>query len=180
MILSSRRPLVSWPILGKGAVEHALKLRKHRPILMVDIAVPRDIEEQVGELSDVYLYTVDDLTDIIDENKRNRESEALKAEELIEQGIENYLQKLRSLDVVTTLKTYRSRSELIRDAELDKALKLLAKGEDAEQVLTIMARNLTNKFMHQPSIEMKKAGASGREELIGWAHELFGLNQEDD
>lgn len=168
------------PILGKGAVEHALKLRKHRPILMVDIAVPRDIEEQVGELSDVYLYTVDDLTDIIDENKRNRESEALKAEELIEQGIENYLQKLRSLDVVATLKTYRSRSELIRDAELDKALKLLAKGEDAEQVLTIMARNLTNKFMHQPSIEMKKAGASGREELIGWAHELFGLNQEDD
>ena len=134
----------------------------------------------MGELSDVYLYTVDDLTEIIDENKRNRESEARKAETLIEEGVDHYLQKMRSLDVVSTLKAYRSSSELIRDAELGKALKLLAKGEDAERVLTMMARNLTNKFMHQPSIEMKKAGASGREELIGWAHTLFGLNRDDD
>ncbi len=167
------------PILGKGAVEHALKLRKHRPILMVDIAVPRDIEEQVGELDDIYLYTVDDLTEIVDENKRNRESEARKADKIIAEGIENYLQQLRSLDVVETLKNYRSQYEKTRDIELEKALRLLAKGEQAEQVLAQLARNLTNKFLHKPSIEMKKASIEGREELIGWAHELFGLGSVD-
>ncbi len=167
------------PILGKGAVEHALKQRKHRPILMVDIAVPRDIEEQVGELNDVYLYTVDDLTEIIDENKRNRESEARKADKLIDEGIDNYLQRLRSLDVVSTLKAYRSQSEQTRDNELAKALTQLAKGEDAEQVVTQLARNLTNKLMHSPSLEMKKASAEGREDLISWAHHLFGLTVND-
>ncbi|ARN74671.1 glutamyl-tRNA reductase [Oceanicoccus sagamiensis] len=163
------------PILGKGAVEHALKLRKHRPILMVDIAVPRDIEEQVGELSDIYLYTVDDLTEIVDENKRNRESEARKADKLIDKGVENYLQQLRSLDVVSTLKAYRQQSEQTRDIELEKALKQLAKGESAERVVTQLARSLTNKFMHKPSIEMKKASAEGHEDRVSWAHQLFGL-----
>ncbi|MDG1773139.1 MAG: glutamyl-tRNA reductase [Oceanicoccus sp.] len=168
------------PILGKGAVEHALKLRKHRPILMVDIAVPRDIEEQVGELSDIYLYTVDDLTEIVDENKRNRESEARKADKLIDQGVDNYLQQLRSLDVVSTLKAYRQLSEQTRDIELERALKQLAKGESAEQVVTQLARSLTNKFMHRPSIEMKKASADGREDKVGWAHQLFGLHVDVD
>jgi glutamyl-tRNA reductase len=168
------------PILGKGAVEHALKQRKHRPILMVDIAVPRDIEEQVGELDDIYLYTVDDLTEIVDNNKRNRESEARKADKIIDEGIDNYLQRLRSLNVVSTLKSYRSQSEQVRDVELEKALRQLAKGEEAEQVLTQLARSLTNKFMHKPSIEMKKASAEGREELVSWAHELFDLPVDND
>lgn len=163
------------PILGKGAVERALKHRKHRPILMVDIAVPRDIEQQVGELSDIYLYTIDDLTGIVDENKRNRESEARKADKLIDKGVDNYLQQLRSLDMVSTLKAYRQKSEQTRDIELEKALKQLSKGENAEQVLTQLARNLTNKFMHLPSIAMKKASADGREDRVGWAHQLFGL-----
>jgi glutamyl-tRNA reductase len=167
------------PILGKGAVEHALKQRKHRPILMVDIAVPRDIEEQVGELNDVYLYTIDDLTEIVDENKRNRESEARKADKIIDEGIEHYLQRLRSLDVVSTLKAYRSQSEQIRDLELEKALKQLDKGVDAEQVLSQLARNLTNKLIHTPSIGMKKAGAEGREDLISWSHDLFGLSVDE-
>lgn len=167
------------PILGKGAVEHALKMRKHRPILMVDIAVPRDIEEQVGDLDDIYLYTVDDLTEIVDENKRNREFEARKADKIIAAGIESYLQQLKSLDVVATLKNYREQSEYMRDTELEKALKQLAKGGQAEQVLAHLARNLTNKFMHKPSIEMKKASVQGREDLIGWAHELFGLSVDE-
>lgn len=167
------------PILGKGAVERALKLRKHRPILMIDIAVPRDIEVQVGELDDIYLYTVDDLTEIVDENKRNRETEAGKADKLIDEGIENYLQRLRSLDVVSTLKAYRSQAEKLRDIELDKSLKQLAKGESAEEVLNQLARNLTNKLLHKPSIEMKKASAKGREDLIGWANELFGLEDDE-
>lgn len=167
------------PILGKGAVEHALKLRKHRPILMVDIAVPRDIEEQVGELNDVYLYSVDDLTEIIDENKRNRESEARKADTIIEQGIGDYMQRLRSLDVVSTIKAYRSQAEQTRDTELQKALKQLENGQSAEQVLTQLARTLTNKLIHTPSIQMKKASAQGREELIALSHDLFDLKLDD-
>lgn len=168
------------PILGKGAVEHALKMRKHRPILMVDIAVPRDIEEQVGELSDVYLYSVDDLTEIVDENMRNRESEARKADKLIDHGIHLYQQQLRSLDSVETLKSYRSNGEAIRDIELEKALKLLAKGDSPEEVMATLARNMANKFMHKPTIEMKKASADGREELISWANDLFGLSSQED
>jgi len=166
------------PILGKGAVEHALKQRKHRPMLLIDIAVPRDIEEQVGELDDVYLYTIDDLTEIIDENRRSRESEVLKADVIIDRGVADYLQHLRSLDVVSTLTAFRRSAEQTRNGELDKALKSLAKGETAEQVMSQLARNLTNKLIHRPSIAMKQAGAEGREDLIAWTHELFGLQDE--
>lgn len=164
------------PILGKGAVEHALKLRKHRPILMVDIAVPRDIEEQVGELNDVYLYTVDDLREIIDENKRNRESEARKADVIVDQGVEAYFHQLRALDGVDTLKAFRHRAEQARDQELDKSLRQLQKGEDAEAVLRQFARSLTNKLLHHPSIVIKKASSEGRTELVHWAQDLFGLS----
>ena len=164
------------PILGKGAVEQALKARKHRPMLMVDIAVPRDIEEQVDELDDVYLYTVDDLTEIVDENRRSRETEVGKADEIINVGLEKYLQQLASLDVVSTLKAYRKSAEQTRDLELEKAFKDLEKGQSPEQVINQLARNLTNKMMHQPSITMKQAGAQGRNDLIDWAHDLFGLN----
>jgi glutamyl-tRNA reductase len=167
------------PILGKGAVEHALKERKHRPILMVDIAVPRDIEEQVSELNDVYLYTVDDLTEIVDENKRSREQEARKADVIIDQGVEDYLQRLRSLDVVSVLKSYRNKAEQIRDDELDRALKQLEKGFGPEEVLQQMARNLTNKLIHSPSVQMKKAGADGRRDVIAWTHELFELSHRE-
>lgn len=167
------------PILGKGAVEHALKARKHRPILMVDIAVPRDIEEQVGELVDIYLYTIDDLADIVNENRRNRESEACKADVIIDEGIAAYTARVRSLEGVSTLKAFRGQAEETRDQELKKALKYLSKGESAEQVLSDLARNLTNKLIHQPSIEMKKASSEGRGDLMAWVHDLFGLDVED-
>jgi glutamyl-tRNA reductase len=167
------------PLLGKGAVEHAIKSRKHRPMLMVDIAVPRDIEEQVGELSDVYLYTVDDLKDIIDENKRARESEARKADTIIEQGVVDYLLQRRSLNAVSTLKAYRSKGETLRNAELEKALRQLAKGGDAEEVIVVLARNLTNKLMHAPSVAIKQAAAEERNDLLAWSHDLFDLDPKD-
>lgn len=167
------------PILGKGAVEFALKQRKHRPMLMIDIAVPRDIEEQVDELDDVYLYTIDDLTEIIDENRRSRASEVVKADVIIDEGVEKYLHRLRSLDAVATLTTYRRNAENIRNSELDKALKQLEKGESADRVLSQMARNLTSKLIHSPSIAIKKAGAEGREDLISWTHDLFGLDVDE-
>lgn len=167
------------PILGKGAVEHALKQRKHRPILMIDLAVPRDIEEQVAELDDIYLYSVDDLAEIVDKNLRSRESEARKADVIIAEGVEGYLQRLRAEGAVSALKSFRSKAEQTRDMELKKALRHLQQGESPEHVVNQLARSLTNKLIHSPSIHMKKAGAEGRDDLISWAQTLFGLDQDD-
>lgn len=164
------------PILGKGAVEKALKIRKHRPIFMVDLAVPRDIEPEVGELADVYLYSVDDLKEVIDSNVQSRQSAAAEAEHIIEKGVQEFQQKQRSLDIVSSLKSFREKAESIRDSELEKALKSLEKGEDAEKVLQSMARLLTNKLIHSPSVQMKKASAEGRNELVALAQELFELD----
>jgi glutamyl-tRNA reductase len=167
------------PILGKGAVEHALKLRKHRPILMIDLAVPRDIEAQVGELKDIYLYSVDDLREIVEENMRSRQDEARKADVMIAAGVREYHQELRSRDAVDTVKALRSHAERLRDAEVEKALKSLSRGEAPEKVLAAMARGLTNKLIHNPSIELKKASAEGHQEVIQVARSLLGLKTDD-
>ena len=164
------------PILGKGAVERALKKRKHRPMYMVDIAVPRDIEPEVGDLPDVYLYSVDDLEQVIDENMRSRQSAAEEAEELVELGVINMMRSLRELDAVETLKAYREKAESIRNVELEKALKQLSNGQDPHQVIQYFARSLTNKLIHAPSIQLKKASAEGRKEVMSWAQELFELS----
>ncbi len=172
VISSTASPL---PILGKGAVESALKKRKHRPMFMVDIAVPRDIEPEVDELSDVYLYTVDDLHEVIQENVKSRESAAREAEELVEQGAQRFITELRSLGAVDTLRRLRVRLESVRDEELAKAVKHLNKGKPAEEVLAMLARGLTNKMLHTPSVQMKKASAEGRTELLDLTRELFDL-----
>ena len=163
------------PILGKGAVEHALRQRKHRPMLMVDLAVPRDIEAQVGELRDVYLYSVDDLREIVEKNLRSRQGEARKADVIIAAGIREYQQALRSRDAVDTVKALRSLAEQWRDAEVEKALKALSRGEPAQQVLAALARSLTNKLIHNPSIELRRASAEGRREVLTIARNLLGL-----
>ena len=168
------------PILGKGAVESALKQRKHKPILMVDIAVPRDIEAEVAELNDVYLYTIDDLREIVDENRKNREQEARKADEIIDAGVEMYYQQLRALDAVSTVKELRGKIETLRDAELERARRALASGEAPEQVLAQLARNLTNKLLHSPSSQLRRASALGRNEVIAWSRELFELDPQFD
>ncbi|MBY4675693.1 glutamyl-tRNA reductase [Marinobacterium arenosum] len=163
------------PILGKGAVEAALKKRKHRPIFMVDIAVPRDIEPQVAELDDIYLYTVDDLREVIEENQRNRESAAQEAEAIIETGAHEFFRQLRSLAAVDTLTALRGQAEQTRDQELERALRQLDNGKDPAQVLTQLARGLTNKLLHQPTIQMRKASAEGRSELLQAVQELYQL-----
>ena len=168
------------PILGKGAVESALKQRKHKPMLMIDIAVPRDIEAEVAELDDIYLYTVDDLKEIVDENRKSREHEAIKADEIIAEGVENYYRQLRALDAVSTVKELRNKIEILRDIELEKARHSLAIGEPAEQVLSQLARNLTNKLLHSPSSQLRRASALGRNEVISWSRELFELDPQAD
>jgi len=177
IISSTASPL---PILGKGAVERALKARKHRPYFMVDIAVPRDIEPEVGELEDVFLYTVDDLHQVIEENMRSREGAALEAEHLITSGVTDFMAQLRTLNAVSTLKMFRARAEQLRDSELERALRMLRNGGDPETVLRAMARGLTNKLLHEPTIQVRRASAEGRSEATDWLRELYQLEAADD
>jgi glutamyl-tRNA reductase len=165
------------PILGKGAVERALKQRKHKPIFMVDIAVPRDIEPEVGDLDDVYLYTVDDLHEVIAENLKSREGAAQAAEELVSVGAQDFMLRLRELAAVDVLKAYRQQAERLRDEELSKAQRQLANGASAEDVLAQLARGLTNKLLHAPSVQLKKFSADGRVDALGVAQELFALDE---
>ncbi len=165
------------PILGKGAVERALKQRKHKPMFMVDIAVPRDIEPEVGELDDVYLYTVDDLHEVIEENLKSRQDAAQAAEALVASGAEDFMQRLRELAAVDVLKAYRQQAERLRDEELARAQRLLANGVDVEDVLAQLARGLTNKLLHAPSVKLKKISADGRFEALAVAQELFALDE---
>ncbi|MDZ7889709.1 MAG: glutamyl-tRNA reductase [Pseudomonas sp.] len=165
------------PILGKGAVERALKLRKHKPIFMVDIAVPRDIEPEVGELDDIYLYSVDDLHEVIEENLKTRQGAAQVAEDLVLVGAEDFMLRLRELAAVDVLKSYRQQAERLRDDELAKAQRLLANGSSAEEVLLQLARGLTNKLLHAPSVQLKKMSAAGRLDALAMAQELFALNE---
>lgn len=173
VISSTASPL---PILGKGTVERALKKRRHSPMFMVDIAVPRDIEEEVGDLNDVFLYTVDDLKDIIEENVRSRQDAAKQAEQLIVSGVERFMRELRSLDVVSTVTSLRSHVEELRDECLIKARKQLASGDDPAKVLQQFAHTYTNKVLHTPTKQMRQAGAEGRLEVMDWVQELFQLS----
>lgn len=173
MVISSTASQL--PVLGKGAVESALKARRHKPVFMVDIAVPRDIEPEVGKLNDVYLYTVDDLREVIEENRRSRESAATSAEQIILDGLDEWHKQLRTQNVAGTIRAFRQRVEDVRDAELEKALTALARGQPAEQVLTSLARSLTNKLLHTPTVKLKQAGEEGRDDHIRAAHELFDI-----
>lgn len=164
------------PLLGKGAVESALKKRKHKPMFMLDIAVPRDIEEQVGELDDVYLYTVDDLHAVIDENKKSRVAAADQAEDIINEGVEHFIRHQRALNAVDTVKALRQKAEQLRDAELQKAMRSLHTGVSAEQVLHQFARNLTNKLIHTPTAVLKEASANNRHDVLQSAQELFEIS----
>lgn len=173
VISSTASPL---PILGKGMVEKALKKRRHKPMFMVDIAVPRDIEQEVGDLSDVYLYSVDDLRDIIEENVRSREDAAKQAEELIEAGVAHYMRELKALDAVSTLTDIRTHVEDLRDEQLEKALRQIQNGADPEKVLRTFAHTLGNKILHKPMTALRRAGSEGRIDVLDWSRELFDLD----
>jgi len=167
------------PILGKGAVERALKKRKHRPIFMVDIAVPRDIEPEVGNLRDVYLYTVDDLQEVIEENRKSRQAAAEEAEDIIAGQVEQFMGWLRSLEAVDTIRAYRTHAELIREEANRQALRQLAAGRDPEKVINDLSRILTNKLIHEPTVQMNRAAFEGRNSLLDSARELFNLKDNE-
>ncbi len=164
------------PILNKQDVQQALKSRKHQPIFMVDIAVPRDIEADVSELEDVYLYTVDDLQNVISDNLKSREKAAIQAEEIIDMQVKHFVAWMKSLDAVQTIREFRQQAEASRDEVLQKALHQLEQGTSSEEALQYLAHTLTNKLIHNPSANLKLACSEGRIELIRAMRELYNLN----
>ncbi|MEQ1484047.1 glutamyl-tRNA reductase [Methyloglobulus sp.] len=165
------------PILGKGSVESALKKRRYKPMFMVDLAVPRDIESEVEQLRDVYLYTVDDLQNTIDQNMDSRRRAAAQAEEIIDTQVDHFLAWLRTQSVQTTIRDYRLQAEQTRDESLQKAFALLKNGSTPEEALTRLAYGLTNKLIHTPSAQIRDAAANERHDVIAAAHEIFKLNK---
>lgn len=145
------------PILGKGATESALKQRKLRPIFMVDLAVPRDIEPEVGKLQDIYLYTVDDLKNVIDENLRGRELAAEAAQEIINLEVVAFRQWLKTHQSADHIRQLRDSAELIKQRAVEKALMRLQQSEDSAEVIARLANELINKLLHNPTLEMRKA-----------------------
>ncbi len=168
------------PLLGKGTVESALKARRRKPIFMVDLAVPRDIEPEVAELSDAYLYSVDDLEQIIAENITNREEAAQEAEAIISEALSQIEAEDKSRSAVDVLVRFREQNLEIKDQELAKALERLAKGDSAETVLKSLANQLTNKIIHNPSVQLKQASAEGRDDVIDALVELFQLDDNNE
>ncbi len=168
------------PILGKGLVESAIKARKHKPILMIDLAVPRDIEPEVEQLRDIYLYTVDDLKNTVEENLNSRRQAAEQAEEIIDTQVQHFLAWLRAENSISTLQDFRSQAEDTRDATLNLALSALKRGKDPEETIRFLAHRLTNKLMHTPSVQIKKAGVDERQDILAAARALFDLDKSAD
>ncbi len=177
VIASTASPL---PIIGKGTVERALKQRKRKPIFMVDLAVPRDIEPEVSELDDIYLYSVDDLQSVIEENMENRQQAALQAHDIIDIQVNHFLDWQRSLGAVDVIAQIRQHTQNISDEVLNKAKKQLAAGQNADEVLDYLSHTLTNKFLHQPSTYLRQASQDDRDDILDLAQNLFLKNSADD
>jgi glutamyl-tRNA reductase len=146
----------SLPILGKGLVERALRARRRKPVFMVDLAVPRDIEQEAAELDDVYLYTIDDLGEIVAANLDARRSAVVQAEAIIETQVGQFMHWMQLRDSVPLIRQLRDQAEELRRLELDRALKALARGDDPALVLEALSQGLTNKLLHAPTQALKK------------------------
>ncbi|WP_435103937.1 glutamyl-tRNA reductase [Arhodomonas sp. AD133] len=166
------------PILGKGSVERALKRRRHRPVFMVDIAVPRDIEPEVGDLRDVYLYTVDDLREVIEDNLRSRQAAADQARTIIDQQTDRFMEWVRGLDAVEAIRDLRRRAHQEREAVLARARRRLRRGDDPDAVLEYLAHMLTNKFLHAPSVGLREAARQGDAAELAAGLRVLGLDDE--
>ncbi len=163
----------SLPILGKGMVERALRARRRRPIFMVDLAVPRDIEPEVGELDDVFLYTVDDLSGIVSANLDARRSSVEQAEAIIETQVGQFMHWMSARQNVPLIRALREQAESARQHELERALKMLHRGEDPKQVLEALSQGLTSKLMHAPTQALNEAPGDERGALADTIARLF-------
>lgn len=154
------------PIIGLGMVERAVKARRHRPMFMVDLAVPRDIENEVGELDDVFLYTVDDLAQVVASGIESRQAAVIDAEAIVAERVDGFLQWLQTRETVPLIRTLHDAAERARRHEMAHALKRLAQGEDPAQVLERLSHRLTNKFLHAPTQALNQATSD--DERAAW------------
>jgi glutamyl-tRNA reductase len=160
-------------------VESALRTRKHRPMFIVDLAVPRDVETEVAELDDVFLYTVDDIAEVVKDGLDARQGAVKEAEVIIDSCVSDFLHWMESREAVPTIRALRDHAERNRRHEVEKALRLLAKGENPEQVLEAMSSSLTNKFLHAPTHALNQAQSGDREAFLEVIHRLYHLNTDE-
>jgi len=163
----------SLPLIGKGLVERAIKARRHKPIFMVDLAVPRDIEPEVAKLNDVFLYTVDDLGKVVQTGMENRQAAVAQAEAIIETRVQSFMHWIDDRAVVPVIQSLQENGEALRQLELDRARKMLAKGEDIDAVLEALSKGLTAKFMHGPQQALHRAQGDERAQLAALLPQLF-------
>jgi glutamyl-tRNA reductase len=163
----------SLPIIGLGAVERALKARRRRPMFMVDLAVPRDIEPEIGRLADVYLYTVDDLSALVQTAGEKRQAAVEQAEAIIDAGVQSFAHWLDQRASVPLIQALNRQADAWREIELARARKQLARGESAQDVLDALARGLTQKMLHGAYAELHSADASQREQVADAVSRLF-------
>ncbi|SIN97650.1 glutamyl-tRNA reductase [Salinivibrio sp. ES.052] len=176
VISSTASPL---PLIEKAMVEKALKQRRHQPMLLIDIAVPRDIDEGVGSLSDAYLYSVDDLQSIVEHNREQRKLAAIQAEAIVTEESADFMRWLRSREAVDSIKQYRTQSEHIKQAELAQSIQALANGADAESVLRQLSNRLTNKLIHPPTQAMQQAAQNGEPDKLAVMRACLGLDSDN-
>ena len=172
VVSSTASPL---PIINRAAIEAAVRKRRYQPMFLVDLAVPRDIEPSVAEVDDVYLYTVDDLNNVITENLELRQVAAAQAEEIVSLHSQHFMDWLQSLDGNATIIAYRRQAEATRDELLGKAQRQLAAGEDPGAVLRSLATTLVNKMVHHPTTKIREATVDGRADLLLAARELLNI-----
>jgi glutamyl-tRNA reductase len=161
------------PIIGLGAVQQALKRRKHKPMFMVDLAVPRDIEAEVKALEDVYLYTVDDLGKVVQTGRDNRQAAVAQAEAIVDAGVQSFMHWLEQRRSVPVIQQLNAQADAWRDAELARAKKMLAKGEPVDAVLEALTKGLTQKFLHGAYAELSSGEPQNRYSQLEAVERLF-------
>ncbi|MDQ6619280.1 MAG: glutamyl-tRNA reductase [Pseudomonadota bacterium] len=164
------------PILGKGLLERVVKARRHRPIFIVDLAVPRDVEPEAAKLDDVFLYSVDELSEIVKDNLQIRRESVAQAEAMIAGQTESFVRWLQGRAVVPTITALHGHHEQLRAAELERARKLLNAGTPPEEVLDALSRGLTNKFLHAPTQALNEAGDAERAQMMALFHRIYDIS----
>jgi glutamyl-tRNA reductase len=165
----------SLPILGKGTLERVVKQRKHAPVFVVDLAVPRDVEPEAAQLDDVFLYSIDDLAEIVKDNLQVRREAVVQAEQMIADQSAHFLRWLEGRTIVPTIAALHGHHDGLRSEELERGRRMLAAGESPDKVLEALARGLTNKFLHAPLSALNAAGEAERAELIALFQHVYKL-----
>ena len=175
MIISSTG--ASYALVTRDAMQRAIRARKRKPVLIIDLAVPRDFEPTIGDMEDIYLYAVDDLQHIIEDSLNARREAAGEAEALIEVRVDQYMRWLKSRQNIELVRRFRSKSEATRDRILDKARREIESGQDPSQVVERLARRLTSKLIHAPSTALREAGEHNDERMLRAATKLLDIDE---